>query len=315
MDTSATLSPSAWLAVAETRTGRQHRQSGRPNEDAVRVRSHAAGGLTAALADGVGSGRRGDLASAAVVQHWVEASLAQDPASALGAAQTLLRGSEAALQRALPPAQGASGSMAVVAWTWNDGQVLLGHVGDCRAYLWRAGQLQPLTRDHTYANLGLKPPAWRQPEHPARMVGGGMMGPADVQRLQLLPGDVLMLCSDGVHAPLDDAALAAIWSAWAAGLPLQPPGAKAARQALRALALRLVRQARLAGGRDDISVLLAGYQGATRTEEADVPQPGAQACVPEPERLSFAESVWPQDMLDSPEAVAAPTPATGALRS
>ncbi len=266
MDTTATLNPTAWLAVAETRTGRQHRQSGCPNEDAVLIRSHAAGGLTVALADGVGSGRRGDLASAAVVQHWVEAPVVQDPASALSAAQTLLRGSEAALHRALPPAQGAGGSMAVVAWTWEDGQVLVGHVGDCRAYLWRGGQLQALTRDHTYGNLGLTPPAWRQPEHPARMVGGGMMGPADIQRLQLLPGDVLMLCSDGVHAPLDDALLAAAWATWAACADLKPTGANVARQGLRALALRLVRQARLAGGRDDISVVLAAYKAATTTE-------------------------------------------------
>lgn len=299
-DTHATRSQAPWLTALATRTGRMHRQAGRPNEDCAQVRSHAAGGLSAALADGVGSGRRGDLASAAVVQHWVDAPVLPNPANALSAAQALLRGSEAALHRALPPALGASGSMAVVAWTWNDGQVLIGHVGDCRAYLWRAGLLQPLTRDHTYANLGLKPPAWRQPEHPARMVGGGKMGPADMQRLQLRPGDVLMLCSDGVHGPLDEAQLAAIWAAWEAWAMLKPTDAEAcaAQRSLRALALRLVRQARLAGGRDDISVLLAAFKPTAAAAGAAPQAPGAGARPAAPEPLAFAESVWPQDMLD-----------------
>ncbi len=308
MDLQTATDEATWLAVAETRTGRMHREAGRPNEDAVQVRQHAAGGLTLALADGVGSGRRGDLASAAVVQHWVEATAVPDAASALSAAQALLRGSEAALQRALPPAQGTGGSMAVVAWTWADGQVLIGHVGDCRAYLWRAGQLQALTRDHTYANLGLTPPAWRQPEHPARMVGGGMMGPADVQRLQLLPGDVLLLCSDGVHGALSDADLVAAWADWAS---LKPQGLAAARHGLRALALRLVRRARLAGGRDDASVVVAAFQATAGAAGPEALEPGAARSLPVAEPLAFVESVWPQDLLDNSEQASGSTAAVG----
>lgn len=287
-------SPAPWIALAETRTGRTHLAAGRPNEDAVQVRNHAAGGLTLALADGVGSGRRGDLASAAVVQHWTEAAVVPDSASALGAAQTLLRGSEAALRRVLPPALGTGGSMLVVAWTWADGQLVIGHVGDCRAYRWRAGELKALTRDHTYANLGLTPPAWRLPEHPARMVGNGMMGPADVQRLQLQPGDVILLCSDGVHGALGDADLLAAWSAWA---KLKPQGIDTARRGLRALALRLLRCARLAGGRDDVSVVLAAYQALADAGGSGPPKACAAARLPADATLDFADSAWPDTLL------------------
>lgn len=101
--------------------------------------------------------------------------------------------------------------------------VYLAHVGDSRAYLVRKGQVQQLTRDHTMVNLFvdaelLSPEdAATHPEAHVLSRSLGVERQVDVElsdAIPLEPGDVVFLCSDGVHGVVTDWELANVdWRA------------------------------------------------------------------------------------------------------
>jgi protein phosphatase len=129
-------------------------------------------------------------------------------------------------------------------------QALIGHVGTCRAYLWREGFLEQLTRDQSivqrYLALGLLKPE-QLPQFP---LGGGptfYMGmdgePAPSMRMvPLFPGDQLLLCSAGFTHAVSD---------WQIHDLLNQ--AKSPAEACRLLAAT----AKDAGARDSTTVLMA----------------------------------------------------------
>jgi len=132
--------------------------------------------------------------------------------------------------------------------------LVITHVGDSRAYLLRAGNLLRLTRDHTYAQLlvdtGQLAPgdvAGSSYRHVLTNALGGSS--ADVQvdtdRLQLEDGDRLLLCSDGLTDLVDDESIASIL--------LETTRSRDGCE-------RLVQRALDAGGRDNVTVILAAYQ-------------------------------------------------------
>ena len=96
------------------------------------------------------------------------------------------------------------------------GDLLLAHVGDSRAYLFRKGTLYQLTRDHTWVGelcqAGLITQA-QAATHDLRHVltrhlGANKGARPDVQRLALADGDCLLLCSDGLSDMVSDAEIA-----------------------------------------------------------------------------------------------------------
>jgi protein phosphatase len=132
--------------------------------------------------------------------------------------------------------------------------LLIVHVGDSRAYLHRAGQLQRLTSDHTYAQMmvdagQLSPDdaAISGVRHILTNVLGGAVDQVDVD-VDLLPledGDRLLLCSDGLTDCVDNDAI---------GATLQ--GALSSREACD----RLVQLALDGGGRDNVTVIVASFE-------------------------------------------------------
>jgi serine/threonine protein phosphatase PrpC len=94
------------------------------------------------------------------------------------------------------------------------------HVGDSRAYRWRDGQLSQLTTDHTLVADLLRANEISEAEagtHPYRHVLTRALGAAedveaDVNRLDVRPGDVYLLCSDGVSGMLSESEIEAIAS-------------------------------------------------------------------------------------------------------
>jgi protein phosphatase len=93
------------------------------------------------------------------------------------------------------------------------GPAYLGHVGDSRLYLLRAGLLSPLTRDQTLYQQALD--AGQTGALPSRNLLLQALGPGPVVRPELrvqpvAPGDLFLLCSDGLHGETGDAAIAAI---------------------------------------------------------------------------------------------------------
>lgn len=93
---------------------------------------------------------------------------------------------------------------------------IVAHAGDSRAYIFRQGALRRLTRDHTVAQLLVDHQAISTASvarHPAsgrltRYVGMEQRLVADRQVIEFLPGDLLLLCSDGLHGQVSDAQIA-----------------------------------------------------------------------------------------------------------
>ena len=134
---------------------------------------------------------------------------------------------------------------------------VISHVGDSRCYLFRAGNLGPLTHDHTMVDeqvrMGLISKA-EAAEHVnrhvlTRVLGNEMFVAADTITVNILPGDVLMLCSDGLHGYVPDPAIQ-----WMLNSALD----------LKQGAAELVAAANHAGGHDNVSVQLIRVRAIER---------------------------------------------------
>jgi serine/threonine protein phosphatase PrpC len=170
-------------------------------------RSH---GWLFALGDGVGGQDRGEVASRAAV----ESVLAGFRAAAGGELlSTLLpRLVQAANARVLDTARatgsgGSSMATTIVCCALRFDHAVIAHAGDSRCYLIRRDHATVLTRDHTFANeqvrLGLlsaKEAADSPNRHVlSRSLGGDLFVGVETSEHHLLAGDVLLLCSDGLH--------------------------------------------------------------------------------------------------------------------
>jgi serine/threonine protein phosphatase PrpC len=170
-----------------------------------------------AVADGVGGQDRGEVASATAVNSLISefksAAVSEMPNVLL---QRLV---QSANTRVYEEGSGRGSGLATIATTivaciFRFDRVTVAHAGDSRCYLIRRGQTTPLTRDHTVANeqarLGIlsNRQAARAPTSHilSRSLGTELFVNVDVSEHLLLAGDVLLLCSDGMHGsvePLD----------------------------------------------------------------------------------------------------------------
>lgn len=151
------------------------------------------------------------------------------------------------------PGLAGMGSTVVCALVRGD-QVLLAHMGDSRAYRLRAGQLKQLTKDHTLIRLLLDSGDITRKEvatHPAcgrltRNVGMEGEPLPQTRVLNLRPGDLLLLCTDGLTGMLSDRQIFSI-------LEEHTP--------LEARCRRLVDASNERGGKDNVTVLLLSIVG------------------------------------------------------
>jgi serine/threonine protein phosphatase PrpC len=144
-------------------------------------------------------------------------------------------------------------------------EMIIGHVGDSRAYLLREGQLKRLTRDHTVVqgliDRGVIAPS-EAATHPMRHLLLNAIGTqgnpvhAEVDPLQLSDGDQVLLCSDGLTDMISDAAITEILG--------QSQSVEEACQALIDSALE-------AGGKDNVTAVLGRYQFQPEREEMRTP--------------------------------------------
>jgi protein phosphatase len=128
------------------------------------------------------------------------------------------------------------------------------HAGDSRAYLMRDGELQRLTQDHTLVQLlvdgGVISP--EDAKHHARrnvvtnVVGGPSPGVhAEIRKVELRDGDIILLCSDGLTEPVSDNAIAEIL-----GSVAEPEDAARA----------LIDRALEAGAPDNVTAIVARFE-------------------------------------------------------
>jgi serine/threonine protein phosphatase PrpC len=164
-----------------------------------------------AVADGMGGAQAGEVASK------LAAAALEDTDSGSSSGQErvvslIQEANRRVYARAnTDPATSGMGTTMTVAIV--EGQVVtIGHVGDSRAYLVRAGRLEQLTEDHSLVNELLKSGKLSPQEaetHPQRSVITRAVGTdpdveVDAFTVDALEGDVFLLCSDGLTDMVDD---------------------------------------------------------------------------------------------------------------
>jgi serine/threonine protein phosphatase PrpC len=160
------------------------------------------------LADGMGGARGGERASQLTVEcvaGILGQSAHRDAAALLGAVEDAnLKVLGEAMR---DPRLEGMGTTLVAALETSEHDLAIASVGDSRAYLLKAGKLRPITEDQTWVQevgrpLGLDEDTLRT--HPMRhvltmAVGVGAAIRIRYYAMELEPGDLMMLCSDGLH--------------------------------------------------------------------------------------------------------------------
>jgi protein phosphatase len=152
---------------------------------------------------------------------------------------------------------GVNMATTIVACALRFDRAVVAHAGDSRCYLIRKGQASALTRDHTVANDQLRLGILSAREAAAvdtrhlltRSLGTSMSVNVDTCEHQVFPGDVLVLCSDGLHGAVDASDFARV---------------VAPSRDLELAVRDLVAMANANDGSDNISVLAARVRGVER---------------------------------------------------
>ncbi len=203
-----------------------------------------------AIADGMGGAKAGEIA-AGIAADTLEGARG----GALGrddVVELITDANRRIWERSLAdPATAGMGTTVTVALLDQEaGTVLFGHVGDSRAYRMREGTLEQITTDHSLVaelvESGVLTPeeAERHPQRSAitRALGTEPAVEPDVFEIDVVPGDLFLLCSDGLSDMLTEAQIAAAITR-ADGDPA-------------AAGNELVKDANARGGDDNITVLL-----------------------------------------------------------
>ncbi len=238
-----------WKCAALTDVGRVRRS----NEDSVYCSAESG---VFVVADGMGGHAAGEVASA-IASEWIAERLC-------GACMTMeleqvedrfrtafVEAGREILRRAAENAtQLGMGTTATVLLLRQDGQYIIGHIGDSRAYRVRDGVLSQVTRDHSWVqeqvDRGMITPEQAK-NHPqsniiTRALGTEAYPTPDLYDGTIEAGDIFLLASDGLTDMVSDEHLLTIL--------------EAEEDPERCVA-RLVREANLAGGMDNVSALVA----------------------------------------------------------
>ena len=197
------------------------------NEDAMgcfipnsrhQARSH---GYLFVVADGVGGLDLGEIASSTAVSVLVqEFEKAQGGAMLISLLPRLVQHANAAVhdRTLVSEFRGKKMATTAVACALRHDQAVVSHVGDSRCYLVRKGIAKQITQDHTWVNeqrkmgvISAGDIATSESRHVLiRSLGPEMFVSPDTTALTLQPGDVLVLCSDGLHDELPSDIMASI---------------------------------------------------------------------------------------------------------
>lgn len=147
------------------------------------------------------------------------------------------------------------GTTIVTVYFAKDNEVVIGHVGDSRVYFFRDGQLRQLTEDHSLLNDYLKAKKLTPEEienFPHKNVIVRALGMkdnvvVDVNRVEPKPGDIFLLCSDGLSGMMTDEQIQTV---------LQNT------KDLDKACAQLIDSANANGGNDNVTAVLARFEPA-----------------------------------------------------
>jgi protein phosphatase len=182
------------------------------NEDSLLV--DPARGLFV-VADGMGGHNAGEVASDMAVKTIGAFLQPGTPHSSTQLDQAIKAANDEILSAASGQSDYNGMGTTVVAALLNDEHAYFANVGDSRAYLWDSHGLRRLTRDDSWLTAAMEgvlegPPNIEQ--HPMRHVLTKVVGlrhelQPSIAEFDFRPGDVLLLCTDGVHGSVTDAAI------------------------------------------------------------------------------------------------------------
>jgi protein phosphatase len=198
------------------------------------------------VADGMGGHAGGETASRVAVEAATESFAAGRGDLALRLRLAIQAANRAVIDTARGDRSLAGMGTTAVAVAFDDAGACVANVGDSRAYRLRRGRIEQLTRDHSVVAELVRRGAISEEEaliHPRRHEVLRSLGfepglDVDVDPLDAAPGDVFLLCSDGLTGVVDDAEIAALC------------GQRPLREAARAL----VDAANARGGPDNVTV-------------------------------------------------------------
>jgi PPM family protein phosphatase len=210
-----------------------------------------------AVADGMGGAQAGEVASRLAAESFDAVKRGDEsPETYLRA---IAKTANARIHRLAESDTSRSGMGTTFTAALLEGEeVGFAHVGDSRAYLFRDGQLKLLTSDHSLVEELRRQGRLtdeQAEDHPQRSIITRALGPerdveVDTMTYRARPGDVFLLCSDGLTTMIKEERIAAILKE---------------ADSLDAAVKQLVAEANEAGGRDNITVV------AFRVDEAEVP--------------------------------------------
>lgn len=249
------------------------------------------------VADGMGGHKGGSQAATMVVEGLAENLRSgvrhRSLRAALRSAAKEVNAWVCAAATSGDPTTDHMGSTAVIL-AIRDREVMIGHLGDSRAYIWRAGRLRLVTRDHTWVQQLVDQKLLTEEEarnHPEASVLAHAFGRDSELPIELSPGlairegDAVLLCSDGLSGYLNDQEIAAVL---------------ARHQDPQQAAAALVEAALTTGGHDNITVQLVvfGARPRRRTRRRLARQGGIQRrAIPdrvEPRLAPVPPTVTPQ---------------------
>ena len=244
------------VELSDTGRVREH------NEDAIG--SNGDTGLLV-LADGMGGYNAGEVASGIAVRTVLElvppacereARNATDPETSLMRQTIILRDAVARANRVIhqtakmqPQCEGMGTT--IVACLFYDNRVSIAHVGDSRLYRFRRNRFEQLTMDHSLLQELVDRGFYSQEEaarstnrnYVTRALGVESVVQVEVQEVEVQPGDIYLLCSDGLPDMVEDEDIHLTISTFSANL--------------ETVGQQLIQLANDHGGKDNCSVILA----------------------------------------------------------
>jgi protein phosphatase len=233
------------------------------NEDSVTFDALARLGI---LADGMGGYNAGEIASG-MATTFIKSEMGRwlSQAGRHANAKEVRRAMEICVENANRSIFNAANSnpqytgmgTTLVIGVFQDARAMLGHIGDSRCYRLRDGEFTQVTKDHSLLQEQIDA-GLITPEQAATSMNKNLVTRAlgvedtvllEVNEHRVEPGDIYLMCSDGLSDMVDDEGIAEI---------LRGPGT------LQQMAGQLIDAANAKGGRDNISVLLAQANIGTR---------------------------------------------------
>jgi len=221
-----------------------------------------------AVADGMGGAQAGEVASriaAAAFREYHEADRLEPGERVQAIVQEANR---RIYERARSDSEASGMGTTVTAALLTGGRVTIGHVGDSRAYRIRDGRIEQLTEDHSLVADLMRSGRLTSEEadaHPQRSVITRALGTdpevdVDTSSVDVEPGDLFLLCSDGLTTMVAEDDILRILA-----------GASTLDEAAR----ELVRAANSGGGEDNVTVVLFRVEGDEVMDETLVAPPPA----------------------------------------